>query len=147
MLRGLFAYSIFASLAFATGAHAQSTPEEIVDSFHVALKAGDSALALSLLAGDVSIFEMGAVDAPRDVYAAGHLKHDIVFAQKTGRELLSRQSGQSGDGHWVLSRYRIRYPNGARPDEGSTETVILERSGDAWRITHIHWSSGPLHHR
>lgn len=146
MLPRLCACFFFASLAVAAAANAEGTPEEIVDSFHVALKSGDSAHALSLLAGDVAIFEMGAIDAPRDVYAAGHLKHDIVFARRTEREVLSRQSGESGDGRWVLTRYRISYIDGARPDEASTETVILQRSDDDWRITHIHWSTGPLHH-
>ena len=144
MLRTALAALIVATFAFAAGAGEQGTPEGTVDAFHAALKAGDGALALSLLARDVAVFEMGAVDAPRDVYAVGHLKHDMAFAQRTERRLLSRRGGKSGDGRWVLSRYRVIYLDGGFTDEASTETVILWRSDDVWRITHIHWSAGPL---
>lgn len=123
------------------------TPEQVVDGFYTALAARNAALALSLLASDVVVFEMGTVDRSRRDYAAVHLPTDMDIASRTGRELLSRQSGAVGDARWVASQYREtpsgEAPSGA-PEARSTtlsETIILRRAGDSWQIAHLHWST------
>ena len=51
-----------------------------VDAFHVALKAGATAVALALMAPDVMIFEEGGAERSRDEYASHHLGSDAAFA-------------------------------------------------------------------
>jgi hypothetical protein len=67
---------------------------------------------------------------------------DMAFL-KTARQTVTRRSGDAvGDLAWVASEQRF-----AKPDESglgstaSTETMVLKRTPDGWRIVHIHWSS------
>ncbi len=119
-------------------------PAQVVDAFHKALEAGDSAAALSHLRRDVVVYEMGLVDRSRNAYFANHLQRDMRGARYYQRELSSRSSGGSGDQRWVLSSYRNTRSEGGRSTvHESIETMILRRQGNAWRIVHIHWSARP----
>lgn len=114
----------------------------VVDSFHAALKAGDTAAALALLAPDVMIFEEGGAERSRDEYASHHLGSDAAFAAAS-EATLSRRWGQAdGDVAWVVSEGRTTGQfNGRAVDRLTTETMVLKRHADGWRIHHIHWSS------
>jgi len=114
----------------------------VVDSFHAALKAGDTAAALALLAPDVMIFEEGGAERSRDEYASHHLGSDAAFAAAS-EATLSRRSGQAdGDVAWVVSEGRTTGQfNGRAVDRLTTETMVLKRHAGGWRIHHIHWSS------
>lgn len=117
-------------------------PVGTVNAFHGALQSGDEALAKSLLAPDVLIFESGDEERSRQEYAAHHLKADMQFMATVTVQVLSQQSGESGDLAWVSTRARFTGKNPARPlDLLSTETAVLRREGGAWRIRHVHWSS------
>ena len=54
-----------------------------------------------------------------------------------------RVSGSSGDSAWVNSEYRIRGQSSkGRPiDVLSTETILLRKTPQGWRVQHVHWSS------
>ena len=114
----------------------------VVRAFHEALTAGDSAGALAALAEDVVIYESGGVEASRAEYASHHLGADMMFAAAVTREVEHQTSGMSGDVAWVLSRshttgtFRDREMN-----TRGTETMLLRRTDDGWKITHVHWSS------
>jgi ketosteroid isomerase-like protein len=130
--------SLFVGLS-ATAAE-PSTPEQTVDAFHKALRAGHRARALSLLSADVLVFEMGMIDVSREAYAATHLQTDIEAAGQMRRELLTRRSGGAGDSRWLLSTYRLS-TNGTDPAPLTVvETIILRRTGTTWHIEHLHWS-------
>jgi len=118
------------------------TPEETVDEFYGALQGGNAALALSLLARDASIFEMGWTDQSRKDYGGAHLQADIEAAGGLRRELLSRRRGGEGDERWVISTYRETGTyRGGDIDTKGTETVLLRRTGGAWQILHLHFSN------
>jgi ketosteroid isomerase-like protein len=120
---------------------AAADPAEVVDAFHEALKDGDRQKALEQLAGDVRIFEQGRLDRSRTEYAREHLAEDIAFASATKRTVAQRTVKVHGEVAWVTSvnRARGRYRDRA-VDFTTTETMVLDLTGDRWRIVHIHWS-------
>ena len=113
-----------------------------VDAFHAALKSGDTAAALALMAADVMIFEEGYVERSREEYASHHLASDAAFAAAS-ESMVERRSGWAdGDIAWVTSEGRTTGQFNNRPvDRLTTETMVLKRHPDGWRIHHIHWSS------
>lgn len=113
----------------------------VVEAFHAALAAGDSAAALRLLAADVVIQESGGVESRAD-YAQHHLPGDIAFA----RAVPSIRSGARvvivGDAAWTSATsttkgtYRERTINSL-----GAELMVLSRTKGVWQIRAIHWSS------
>lgn len=134
------------------GHHAEGPPARLapaaseaavaVDAFHAALRAGDREAALALLAEDALIFEAGGAERSRAEYASHHLEADSAFAAVT-RDAVTRRSGDaSGDVAWITSEGRTTGTFNGRPvDRITTETILLRRHADGWRIQHIHWSS------
>ncbi len=113
-----------------------------VHAFHDALAAGDSARALALLHSDVQVFESGHAEDLEE-YRSGHLGADMEFAASTERELLAEEvSRLDGRLALYLSEYRMTGSFRGREIDGhGTETMLLVRSAEGWRIRHIHWSS------
>ena len=116
-------------------------PSDVVDAFHLALKAGDRRKALEQLTADVLVFEQGRLERTRTEYARQHLGEDIGFATVTQRTVTRRSVKLQGNVAWVTSvnRTRGRFKN-RNVDFTTDETMILLRVGGKWRITHIHWS-------
>ena len=113
-----------------------------VDAFHAALKAGDTAGALTFLAPDVMIFEEGGAERSRDEYASHHLGSDAAFAAATEATVARRSGWSDGDIAWITTEGRTTGQfNGRAVDRLTTETMVLKRHADGWRIHHIHWSS------
>ena len=139
--------ALFSTLV-CSGTRAQSTriPADAVDAFHAALRNKDTAAALSLLDRGLVVFEFGAVDPTVEAYALAHLPFDIDVAAATQWKLESRRVGGEGNERWVLSSYRVTgaQSDGTPIDQTTLETVILRRSGDQFRIVHLHWSSNDL---
>lgn len=113
-----------------------------VEAFHVALKSGDARAASALLADDVLIYESGEVERSKAEYAAHHLTADIEFT-KAVPSTVTRRAGRSvGTMAWIASEGRTTGNFNGRPiDVATTETMVLQRVGKAWRIVQIHWSS------
>lgn len=113
-----------------------------VDAFHAALKAGDTAAALTFLAPEVMIFEEGGAERSRDEYASHHLGSDAAYAAASEAVVLRRSGWADGDVAWITSEGRTTGQFNNRPvDRLTTETMVLKRHADGWRIHHIHWSS------
>lgn len=112
-----------------------------VDRFHSAVAAGDSVLALSLLASDVVVLESGGMET-RDEFRARHLAADIAFAQAVKSERGPVRVIVRGDVAWASStstsagEYRGRQVNSS-----GAELMVLSRTPQGWRINAIHWSS------
>jgi len=140
------AFAICLSLivcASSVAAQGARIPADAVDAFHAALRAKDTAGALSLLDRSLVVFEFGAVDPTAEAYAFQHLRFDIDMAAATQWKLESRRVGGEGNERWVLSNYRVTgaHADGTPIDQTTLETVILRRTGDLFRIVHLHWSS------
>jgi ketosteroid isomerase-like protein len=113
-----------------------------VDAFHAALKAGDTAAALALMSPDVTIFEEGGAERSRDEYASHHLGSDAAFAAASEATVARRSGWADGDVAWITTEGRTTGQfNGRAVDRLTTETMVLKRHADGWRIHHIHWSS------
>ncbi|MEO6580946.1 MAG: nuclear transport factor 2 family protein [Sphingomicrobium sp.] len=113
-----------------------------VDAFHAALKSGDARAASALLADDVLIYESGEVEHSKAEYAGHHLAADVEFT-KAVPSTITRRAGRSfGPMAWIASEGRTTGNFNGRPiDSLTTETMVLQRFGKAWRIVQIHWSS------
>ena len=114
----------------------------VVDGFHAALARGDTQAALSFLADDALIFEGGAVERSKSEYAAHHLAADAAFSQAVPGVRHHRSGGAIGDIAWIASEGHTTGTYKDQPvDRITTETMVLKRDGESWKIVHIHWSS------
>lgn len=140
---------IGAAVLFATAltanVQAQGTDEDtvkaVVADFHSALAEGYRDGALKLLMPNAVIFETGYVEASREQYAAGHLDADLLYAATVQRQLVHREAVVSGDMALVISQTRQTGEFQGKPvNLTNTETMVLRRSAETWKILHIHWS-------
>ena len=130
-----------AAMAFASATHAE-TPAQAVAAFRTALAAGDGPAATALLADEATVYEEGHVEASKAEYVAAHLPADLAFARATTFEIARQHSGDSGELAYVTTEGRTRGDfHGQAVDSISTETMVLRRQGEAWKIIHIHWSA------
>lgn len=136
-----------ALLALLCGVHATAqgarVPSEAVDAFHAALRAKNTAGALSLLDRGLVVFEFGVVDPTVESYAFRHLPFDMDMAVAAQWKLETRRVGGEGNERWVLSTYRVtgKQSDGTPIDMTTLETAIVRRSGELFRIVHLHWST------
>jgi ketosteroid isomerase-like protein len=115
----------------------------VIDAFHAALNRGDTQGAAALLANDALIFESGSAERSKAEYAQHHLPADAAFAQAVPSAVTRRSGGSDGTTAWIASEGRTSGTyKGKALDLVTTETMVLRRVGKAWKIVHIHWSSG-----
>lgn len=139
---GSLVFKVDGAGATAVSQEADSTAvAAVLERFHAALAAGDSATVLSLLTPDALIVEAGGVET-RDEYRGHHLPGDIAFARAVERVRRPITVRVEGDAAWAVSTstargsYRER-----RIDSTGAELAVLRRTPDGWKITAIHWSS------
>ena len=123
---------------------ATPTPAETARLFHEALSSGAAHKVEALLDPQVLVLESGGAERSRAEYAAHHLGADMEFL-RTMTSKLQRQSGDTvGNLAWVASESRLTgTANGTPVDLLSTETLVLQRASDGWKVVHVHWSSRP----
>lgn len=113
-----------------------------VDAFHAQLSGGDGVAASALLTDDALIFESGHAERSRAEYASHHAGADAAYAAAVPSRLTRRSGFVDGDTAWIVSESRATgiYKDKA-VDRVTTETMILRKTAEGWRIAHIHWSS------
>lgn len=127
--------------AVALPAEAQSAAT-VVDKFHDALRRGDTVSAAALLAESALIFEEGGSERSKEEYAAHHLGADAAFSQAMFGKITRRAGAAGGGFAWIASEGRTTGTySGKAIDRITTETMVLRRSRESWKIVHIHWSS------
>ena len=113
----------------------------VVDRYHHALAAGDSALALALLSPTAIIVESGAVESLRE-YRSHHLPADIAFAGGVKATRSPVHVTVRGDVAWTNATSTTRgIYRGKTVNSTGAESMVLTRSADGWTISAIHWSS------
>ncbi|MES2883728.1 MAG: nuclear transport factor 2 family protein [Pseudomonadota bacterium] len=124
------------------GARSDS-PQAAVDAFQAALKSGNAGAVKKWLTPDVLIYEGGGAERSLAEYAGHHLAADMAFMKSARVEVLKRASGEDGNTAWITTESRIRGESskGKPLDVASTESALLRKSSEGWRIIHIHWSS------
>jgi hypothetical protein len=104
--------------------------------------AGDTRAAALLLADDVLIYESGEVERSKVEYASHHLGADAEFAAAVKSSVTRRAGRAIGEIAWIASEGRTTGNFNGRPiDQMTAETMVLQRTGKAWKIVQIHWSS------
>ncbi len=123
-------------------APAASDAVKVVDAFSAAIKAARLDDAKKLLDPKVLILESGSSERSRDEYMRGHAIEDAAFMQTAKQELRYRQAQADGNLAWVATESTLdATENGKHIVLLSTETMLLRKTGDGWKIVHIHWSS------
>ena len=113
----------------------------VVESYARALASGDSLAALALLHEEVVIYEGGHAET-REEYRSGHLRSDIAFASAVKRTVTADDVLLLGGAALYTSEYTAAGRFRDRDiDSHGTETMLLVRTADGWKIRHIHWSS------
>lgn len=138
----------WATIVFGVGERVTFRPETdsaavaaVVERYHAALAAGDSATALSLLAPDVVILEAGGAET-REEYRSHHLPGDIAFASALKSERAPLQVRIRGDVAWTIGTSSTQGTYRERQiDSLGAELMVLTRTPSGWRISAIHWSS------
>ncbi len=113
----------------------------VVEQFHTAVVAADSAVAAGLLTAEALILESGGQET-KEEYFSHHFFGDAAFLAATTREPATSQLRLIGDAAWVASISRIHGTARDRDvDINSAELMVLRRTPEGWRIAAIHWSS------
>lgn len=119
-------------------------PVAVVERFFRALAAGNTTAASSLLDPGVLIYESGRAERSRAEYASHHLASDAEFLKSATHRPLSRTGDAVGDLAWVASEARLSADTNSKVvDVITTETMVLRKTAQGWRIIHVHWSNRP----
>jgi ketosteroid isomerase-like protein len=83
-----------------------------------------------------------SVERSAQEYAGHHLPADIAFLQsmKISQQEMQIHQGENLAFAYGGSRLQGDY-KGKALDLQSMETLVLQRSGDEWKIVHVRWSS------
>jgi ketosteroid isomerase-like protein len=114
----------------------------VLESFYGAMKNGDTAAAMNVIAPDAMFVESGRLET-RDEYEKNHLPADIGFEkQVTGKRGQWRVT-VNGDTAWAIAETEFVGTFDGNPvDFVSSQLAVLSRGeSDNWQIRSIHWSS------
>jgi ketosteroid isomerase-like protein len=116
----------------------------VVDAFSDAIKVVRIDDAAALLDPQVLVLESGGSERNRDHYLAEHAQADANYMRDARQELRYRQARIVGDIAWVGTESVITRDKDGKPSSSlSTETMLLKKTAQGWKIVHIHWSSRP----
>lgn len=113
----------------------------VIERFHTAMTAGDSATMMALLAPDAVILESGGVET-RAEYQSHHLSGDIAYAKSMKSTRGPIRVSVRGDVAWASSTSTTTGESrGRQVNSVGAELMVLTRTSAGWRISAIHWSS------
>ena len=112
-----------------------------VESFYNAMKAGDVAAAMRVIAPDAAFLESGALET-RAEYESNHLPGDIEFETAVAGKRGPWRVTLAGDTAWMhaLTEYQGTF-KAAPVNFVGAQLVVLSRDAGNWQIRTIHWSS------
>ena len=113
----------------------------VADRFTAAIKAMDLESAGAMLDPQVLILESGGAERSRDEYMGHHAVADAAFLSSANVKVLRRTGGVQGDLAWLGTESEITPAKAGEKVVLSTETMVLRRAAQGWKIVHIHWSS------
>jgi ketosteroid isomerase-like protein len=134
---------IVAPIKAQTPSAATADVQKVVDAFHAALKAGDTAGVMARLAPDVLLLEAGGIET-RAEYESKHLPADVEFEKAVTTSFKPYRVTVMGDAAWAVNTNEYKGTFRDRPiDSVGVELMVLSRDAAGWRIRAIHWSSRP----
>ena len=115
---------------------------QVVNEFMSALSAGNLDAAQKFLDPAVVVVANSVVYGSRDDYLRGPAKGDAQYLKSAQRRLLRRQARAGAAFAWVISEKVLRVSEGSAISARlTTETMVLAKNNDGWKIVHINWSS------
>lgn len=112
-----------------------------INGFHDALRRGDGAAAMKVLAPDAVILEGGSIET-RAQYEGHHLGEDMAFLKAVPSTRSDHRVQIDGNTAWVTSRSTTEGSFNGKPIKSvGAELVVLTKSDQGWQIRAIHWSS------
>ena len=135
--------ALAAALLSACGspANEEAAVRTALESFYAAMKAGDTAAAMALIAPDALFLEGGRLET-REQYQKNHLPADIGFEKQVSGKRGPLTITVNGDTAWVIATtdYDGTF-EGAPVSFTSAQLAVLTRASGAWLIRSVHWSS------
>lgn len=115
--------------------------QAVVEGFYGAMRKGDTAAAMSLIAPDAVFVESGRLET-RAEYESNHLPLDIEFESEVAGKRAPLRVTFEGNTAWVIAttEYQGEFQGGP-VDFVSAQLMVLTRDSGSWRIRSIHWSS------
>jgi ketosteroid isomerase-like protein len=115
----------------------------VLESFYSAIKRGDGAAAMSVIAHDAVFVESGKLET-RAEYEKNHLPADIAFEKQVTGTRAPYTVNFEGDAAWLIATtdYDGKF-DGAPVSFVSAQLMVLTHDAGAWKIRSIHWSSRP----
>jgi len=114
-----------------------------LETFYAAMKTGDTAGAMQMIAPDAVFVESGKLET-RAEYEANHLPADIAFEKQVNGKRGPMRTSIQGDAAWVIAATEFDGTfDGGPVSFVSTQLAVLTRTEGNWRIRSIHWSSRP----
>jgi ketosteroid isomerase-like protein len=112
-----------------------------LESFYAAMKTGDTAAAMRLIAPDAVFIESGRLET-RAEYESNHLPSDINFERQVTGKRGPMKVTFTGDAAWVIvtTDYDGTF-DGSPVSFTSAQLAVLTRDTGEWLIRSIHWSS------
>jgi ketosteroid isomerase-like protein len=112
-----------------------------LESFYAAMKAGDTAAAMALVAPGAVFLEGGKLET-RDEYEKNHLPADIGFEKQVSGTRGPLNININRDTAWVIATtdYDGTFED-APVSFTSAQLAVLTRESGSWRIRSIHWSA------
>jgi ketosteroid isomerase-like protein len=113
----------------------------VLDGFYGAMRKGDTAAAMNLIAPDAVFIESGRLET-RAEYESNHLPLDIEFESQVAGKRAPPRVTFEGNTAWVIAttEYSGEF-QGSPVDFVSAQLMVLTRDSGNWRIRSIHWSS------
>ena len=124
--------------------HTEAEVASVLESFYGAIKKGDTAAAMSVIAPDAMFVESGRLET-RAEYEKNHLPLDIDFERQITGKRGPLRITFAGDTAWIIATTEYDGKiEGGQVAFASSQLMVLTKDADAWKIRAIHWSSRPL---
>ena len=131
------------SLSSCSSASVPSESEviSVVEAFYGAIKKGDAAAAMGVIAPDAVFLESGKLET-RAEYEMNHLPADIEFEKSVPMKRGALRVVVSGDAAWTTCTTELRGTfQGRTIDSIGTEMIVLSRTAGGWQIRAVSWTS------
>jgi ketosteroid isomerase-like protein len=113
----------------------------VLESFYGAMKTGDRAAAMRLIAPDAVFLESGKLET-RAEYEANHLPADTEFESQVAGKRGPIRVTFEGNTAWAIATTEYDGTFQGKPVKFvSVQLMVLTRDSGDWRIRTIHWSS------
>jgi ketosteroid isomerase-like protein len=140
-MRAVLTVLVLGTMACGTPPPNEAEVIAVLESFYGAMKKGDNAAAMALIAPDAVFLESGMLET-REEYEKNHLPADIEFeSQVTGKRGQPKVTFH-GDTAWVIATTDFDGTFQEKPVSFvSAQLMVLTRDNGPWLIRSIHWSS------